>query len=151
MSSVCAQWIWSVMVHIRRTRAVLGHLEDVSPAGGGTFYRHLHVHNTMARCVPDRPAHASDASASHANQLRRIRREAGCRFPHCLSMSCGSRLSRAQVVPEWPEGVKRRVHTKTGDSQCLAACGVLHCIELCHLSLDNGVGNRQCQTPTWVC
>jgi hypothetical protein len=69
-------------MHIRRRRAVLRYLEDVSPAGDGTFYRHLHVHNNMARCVPDRPAHASDASASHANQLRRIGREADCRLPH---------------------------------------------------------------------
>jgi hypothetical protein len=64
------------------------------------------------------------------------------------------RVDLASPLRKWyrsgPEGVKRRVHTKTGDSQW-ATCGILHCIELCHLSLDNGVGNRQCQTSAWVC
>lgn len=65
------------------------------------------------------------------------------------------RVDLAFPVRKWyrsgPEGVKRRVHTKTGDSQCLATCGALHCIELCHISLDDSGDNHQCQTPAWVC
>jgi hypothetical protein len=69
-------------------------------------------------------------------------------------MPRGSRLSSAQVVPGWsgPEGVKRSMHTKTGDSQCLAACGVLHCLKLYRsIAQDNGVDNRECQTLAGVC
>jgi len=65
---------------VGRRQVVPGYPEDVSPAGGGAFYQHLHIHNAMARCVLTalhmcRPG----MQVSYADFAER---QAGCRFPH---------------------------------------------------------------------
>lgn len=91
------------MVHIKRSRAVAGYFEDVSPAGGGSFYQQLHAHKTMARCVPDRP-HASNASASHANQSYAEfagRQAAGSRIDYPCRVDLAFSVLSGTAV-EWP-------------------------------------------------
>jgi len=139
------------MMHIKWRRAVPGSFEDVSPAGDGTF---------ISNCIPTIPWRDVFLTALQMRRMRRPRMQiryadfAG-RQAACSRIDYPCRVDLAFSVLKWyrggvaPEGVKRRMHNKTGDSQCLAAAAFF--AHKGNATQNNGVGDRQCQTLTWVC